>query len=188
MGIPNLSGSVFSVIVRTAEYLFNRKSQQGRAGEAASQLVSVLDRFVVDCDAVVTDDGYPPFTNPEYHDYRERTPQCETVRLAVPDIPNRELLPLSISDRVRAIESLQNDTPRALMEAQEDDDGSGDGFYATRQKIFSLLGFKAVELSRELRSAYRLSPPSFEHRDREKRIEEKLRYQGSVWISKIIVR
>ncbi|HCJ6971208.1 TPA: hypothetical protein NVB94_004035 [Vibrio cholerae] len=28
----------------------------------------------------------------------------------------------------------------------------------------------------ELRSAYRLSPPSFEHRDREKRIEEKLRY------------
>lgn len=89
MGIPNLSGSVFSVIVRTAEYLFNRKSQQRRAGEAASQLVSVLDRFVVDCDAVVTDDGYPPFTNPEYHDYRERTPQCETVRLAVPDIPNR---------------------------------------------------------------------------------------------------
>ncbi|EAY8053611.1 hypothetical protein EY875_23830 [Salmonella enterica subsp. enterica serovar Senftenberg] len=176
MGIPNLSGSVFSVIVRTAEYLFNRKSQQRRAGEAASQLVSVLDRFVVDCDAVVTDDGYPPFTNPEYHDYRERTPQCETVRLAVPDIPNRELLPLSISDRVRAIESLQNDTPRALMEAHEDDDGSGDGFYATRQKIFSLLGFKAVELSRELRSAYRLSPPSFEHRDREKRIEEKLRY------------
>lgn len=66
MGIPNLSGSVFSVIVRTAEYLFNRKSQQRRAGEAASQLVSVLDRFVVDCDAVVTDDGYPPFTNPEY--------------------------------------------------------------------------------------------------------------------------
>ncbi|KAB1038934.1 hypothetical protein [Cronobacter sakazakii] len=176
MGIPNLSGSVFSVIVRTAEYLFNRKSQQRRAGEAASQLVSVLDRFVVDCDAVVTDDGYPPFTNPEYHDYRERTPQCETVRLAVPDIPNRELLPLSISDRVRAIESLQNDTPRALMEAHEDDDGSGDGFYATRQKIFSLLGFKAVELSRELRSAYHLSPPSFEHRDREKRIEEKLRY------------
>ncbi|EBV3125756.1 hypothetical protein AAL05_20965 [Salmonella enterica subsp. enterica serovar Typhimurium] len=176
MGIPNLSSSVFSVIVRTAEYLFNRKSQQRRAGEAASQLVSVLDRFVVDCDAVVTDDGYPPFTNPEYHDYRERTPQCETVRLAVPDIPNRELLPLSISDRVRAIESLQNDTPRALMEAHEDDDGSGDGFYATRQKIFSLLGFKAVELSRELRSAYRLSPPSFEHRDREKRIEEKLRY------------
>ncbi|HHQ9365548.1 hypothetical protein ACEWB5_23320 [Citrobacter koseri] len=156
--------------------MFNRKSQQRRAGEAASQLVSVLDRFVVDCDAVVTDDGYPPFTNPEYHDYRERTPQCETVRLAVPDIPNRELLPLSISDRVRAIESLQNDTPRALMEAHEDDDGSGDGFYATRQKIFSLLGFKAVELSRELRSAYRLSPPSFEHRDREKRIEEKLRY------------
>lgn len=96
----------------------------------------MLDRFVVDCDAVVTDDGYPPFTNPEYHDYRERTPQCETVRLAVPDIPNRELLPLSISDRVRAIESLQNDTPRALMEAHEDDDGSGDGFYATRQKIF----------------------------------------------------
>ncbi|ABU79604.1 hypothetical protein ESA_pESA2p06571 (plasmid) [Cronobacter sakazakii ATCC BAA-894] len=96
--------------------------------------------------------------------------------MAVPDIPNRELLPLSISDRVRAIESLQNDTPRALMEAHEDDDGSGDGFYATRQKIFSLLGFKAVELSRELRSAYRLSPPSFEHRDREKRIEEKLRY------------
>lgn len=45
------------------------------------------------------------------------------------------------------------------MEANEDDDGSGDGFYATRQKIFSLLGFKAVELSRELRSAYRLSPP-----------------------------
>lgn len=31
------------------------------------------------------------------------------------------------------------------MEANEDDDGSGDGFYATRQKIFSLLGFKAVE-------------------------------------------
>lgn len=62
------------------------------------------------------------------------------------------------------------------MEAHECDDGSGDGFYATRQKIFSLLGFKAVELTRELRLAYRLSPPSIEHRDREKRIEEKLRY------------
>ncbi|EOC1268737.1 hypothetical protein ACN5KR_003737 [Cronobacter malonaticus] len=176
MGIPTLPGSVFSVIVRTAEYLFNRKSRQRRAGEAASQLVSVLDRFVVDCDAVATDDGYPPFTNPEYHDYRKRKPQCETVRLAVPDIPGRELLPLSISDRVRAIESLQNDTLGELMEANEYDDGSGDDFYATRQKIFSLLGFKAVELSRELRSAYRLSPPSIEHRDREKRIEEKLRY------------
>lgn len=176
MGIPTLPGSVFSGIVRTAEYLLNRKSRQRREAEAASQLVSVLDRFVVDCDAVVTDDGYPPFTNPEYHDYRERTPQCETVRLAVPYIPGRELLPLSISDRVRAIESLQNDTSGALMEAHECDDGSGDGFYATRQKIFSLLGFKAVELTRELRLAYRLSPPSIEHRDREKRIEEKLRY------------
>jgi hypothetical protein len=176
MGIPTMPGSVFSVIVRTAEYFFKRKSQQRRAGEAASQLVSVLDRFVVDCDAVVSDDGYPPFTNPEYHDYRERTPQCEIVRLAVPEIPGRELLPLSISDRVRSIESLQNDTPRALMEAHEFDDGSGDGFYATRQKIFSVLGFKAVELSRELRSAYRLSPPSIEHCDREKHIEEKLRY------------
>ena len=46
-------------------------------------------RFIQQSHAVVTDDGYPPFTNPEYHDYRERTPQCETVRLAVPDIPNR---------------------------------------------------------------------------------------------------
>ncbi len=176
MGIPNLLGSLFSFSVQAVKYLSNRKSRQRRAGEAASQLVSVLDRFVVDCDAVATDDGYPPFTNPEYYDYRERTPQSETALLAVPDIPGRELLPLSISDRVRAIESLQNDTSRALMEAYEADDGSGDVIYATRQKIFSLLGFKAVQLSRELRSAYRLSPPSFEHRDREKRIEEKLRY------------
>ncbi|ECB4982951.1 hypothetical protein GJC18_19730 [Salmonella enterica] len=177
MGIFTLPVSVLSNIVRTAaEYLRNRKSQQRREAEAASQLVSVLDRFVVDCDAVATDDGYPPFTNPEHYDYRERKPQCEMVRLAMPDIPGRELLPLSISDRVRAIESLQNDTSGALMEAHECDDGSGDHFYAKRQKIFSLLGFKAVELTRELRSAYRLSPPSIEHRDREKRIEEKLRY------------
>ena len=177
MGIPTLPVSVFSGIVRTAaECLRNRKSRQRRAGEAASQLVSVLDRFVVDCDAVATDDGHPPFTNPADHEYRERTQQCEMVLLAVPDIPGRELLPLSISDRVRAVESLQNDTSGALMEAHECDDGSGDGFYATRQKIFSLLGFKAVELTRELRSAYRLSLPSNEHRDREKRIEEKLRY------------
>ncbi|CBA34684.1 MULTISPECIES: hypothetical protein [Enterobacteriaceae] len=177
MSIPTLPGSVFSVIVRTAEYFFfNRKSRQRREAEAASQLVSVLDRFVVGCDAVAEDDGYPPFTNPEYHDYRDRTPQSETVLLAVPDIPGRELLPISISDRVRVIESLQNDTSRALMEARECDDGSGDGFYAKRQEIFSLLGFKAVELTRELRSAYRLSPPSIEHRNREKRIEEKLRY------------
>ncbi|MGF6477816.1 hypothetical protein ABIE06_004678 [Pantoea dispersa] len=176
MGIPSLPGSVFSVIARTAEFLFNRKSRQRRAGEAASHLVSVLDKFVVDCAAVATDNGYPPFTNPEYYDYRERKPQYEAARLAVPDIPGRELLPLSISDRVRAIESLQNDTPGALTEADEHDDGSGDEFYARRQKIFSLLGFKAVELSRELRSTYRLSPPSTEHRGREKRIEEKLRY------------
>lgn len=60
MGIPTLPGSVFSGIVRTAEYLLNRKSRQRREAEAASQLVSVLDRFVVDCDAVVTDDGTHP--------------------------------------------------------------------------------------------------------------------------------
>lgn len=93
MGIPTLPGSVFSGIVRTAEYLLNRKSRQRHEAEAGAQLVSVLDRFVVDCHAVASDDGYPSFTNPEYHDYRERTPHCETVRLAVPDIPGRVAAP-----------------------------------------------------------------------------------------------
>lgn len=176
MGIPNLTGSVISVITRTAQYLFNRKSRQRRAGEAASHLVSVLDKFVVDCDAVARDYGYDPFTDPAHHDYRKRKPRSEEARLDVPDIPGRELLPLSISDRVRALESLQNDTTDALREAIEEADGSGDKYYATRQKIFSFLGFRAVELSRELRAAYRLSPPSPGHREREKRIEDKLRY------------
>ncbi|WP_028715602.1 hypothetical protein [Pantoea ananatis] len=176
MGLPNLTGAVISVITRTAQYLFNRKSRQRRAGEAASHLVSVLDKFVVGYDAVARDNGYDPFTDPAYHDYRKRKPRSEEARLNVPDIPGRELLPLSISDRVRALESLQNDTSDALREAFEEDDGSDDKFYATRQKIFSFLGFRAVELSRELRAAYRLSPPSPAHRERETRIEETVRY------------
>lgn len=176
MGIPNLTGSVISVITRTAQYLFNRKSRQRRAGEAASHLVSVLDKFVVDCDAVARDNGYDPFTDPAHHDYRKRKPRSEEARLDVPDIPGRELLPLSISYRVRTLESQQSDTSDALREAFEEDDGSGDKYYATRQKFFSFLGFRAVELSRELRAAYRLSPPSPAHREREKRIEDKLRY------------
>lgn len=176
MGIPNLTGAVISVITRTAQYLFNRKGRLRRVGEAASHLVSVLDKFVVDCDAVARDNGYDPFNDPAYHDYRERKPRSEEARLDVPDVPGREFLPLSISDRVRALESLQNDTSDALREAFEEDDGSGDKYYATRQKIFSFLGFRAVELSRELRAAYRLSLPSPAHREREKRIEEKLSY------------
>lgn len=126
MGIPNLTGAVISVITRTAQYLFNRKSRQRREGEAASHLVSVLDKFVVDCDAVARDNGYDPFADPAHHDYRKRKPRSEEARLNVPDIPGRELLPLSISDRVRTIQSLQNDTSDALLEAYEEDDGSGD--------------------------------------------------------------
>ncbi|WP_273759653.1 hypothetical protein [Pantoea ananatis] len=176
MGIPNLTGAVISVITRTAQYLFNRKSRQRREGEAASHLVSVLDKFVVDCDAVARDNGYDPCADPAHHDYRKRKPRSEEARLDVPDIPGRELLPLSISDRVRTIQSLQNDTSDALLEAYEEDDGSGDHFYMVRQKIFSVMGLHAVALSRELRAAYRLLPPSPAHRKRETRLEETVRY------------
>lgn len=102
--------------------------------------------------------------------------QREEARLVVPDISGRELLPLSISPWVRALESQQSDTSDALREAFGEGNGSGEQYYATRHKIFSLLGFRAVELSWELRTAYRLSPPSPSHRKREKCIEEKLRY------------
>ncbi|WP_187488595.1 hypothetical protein [Duffyella gerundensis] len=176
MGASTISASIFSIIVRTVEHIFNRKSRQRRAAEAASKLVSVLDKYVIDCAAVAADNGYSPFENPAQYDYRERKCQCLNASFSIPDIADWELLPLSFTDGTRALENLQRDTPDALIEAWEYGDASGDDYYARRQKIFSTLGFQAVALARELRTIYHLKPPSSEHRKREIRVENTLKY------------
>ncbi|WNK42624.1 hypothetical protein [Pantoea agglomerans] len=170
------AATIFSIIVRTAEHIFNHKSRQRRAAEAASKLVSVLDKYVMDCAAVAIDNGYSPFENPAHYDYRERKPQCLNASFSIPDIADWELLPLSFTDGTRALENRQRDTPDALIEAREFGDASEDDYYALRQKIFSTLGFRAVALARELRTTYHLEPPSSEHREREIRIENTLKH------------
>lgn len=170
------ASTIFSIFVRTAEHIYNRKSRQRRAAEAASKLVSVLDKYVMDCDAVAADNGYSPFENPAHYDYQERKPQCLNASFSIPDITDWELLPLSFTDGTRALENLQRDTPDALIEASESGDASGDDYYARRQQIFSSLGIRAVALARELRTIYHLKPPSSEHREREIRIENTLKY------------
>lgn len=170
------TSTIFSIIVRTAEHIFNRKSRQRRAAEAASKLVSVLDKYVIDCAAVAADNGYSPFDNPAHNDYRERKPQCLNASFSIPDIADWELLPLSFTDGTRALENIQRDTQDALIEALEYGDPSGDDYYECRQKIFSTLGTRAVALARELRTIYHLKPPSYEHQEREIRIENTLKY------------
>ncbi|WP_432537468.1 hypothetical protein [Pantoea eucalypti] len=176
MGASTISASIVSIIVRTAEHIFNRKGRQRRAAEAASKLVSVLDKYVIDCAAVADDNGYSPFENPAHNDYRKRKPQCLDASFSIPDIADWELLPLNFTDGTRALENLQRDTPDALTEAWEYGDGSGDDYFGRRQEIFSTLGFRAVVLARELRTTYHLRPPSSKHREREIRVENSLKY------------
>lgn len=168
--------SVFSFVVRAAEYMFTRKLRQRRGAEAALRLVSILDRYVVDCAAVASDSGYSPFADPAGYDYRNRKAQFQDAILTLPDIPDHELLPIGFIDRARAIENRQNDTHQTLREAREYDDGSGDQYYAERQRIFSILGLYAAELSQELRTEYGLTPPSSEHRKREIILGDMVRY------------
>ena len=168
--------SLISAIGRFTEPLFTRKQKQRRAAEAASRLASVLDKYVKKCADVALDNGYSPFTNPAHHDYRKRKEQCREPVLVLPVIPDWELLPLRFTDGARGIENRQEDIPDLLREAREYSDGSGDEYYAERQKIFAQQGLRAVKLSRELRNTYNLTPPSTQHRKLEAILEEKVKY------------
>lgn len=175
MDATRILTSVFSAMGKLLDYCLNRKQLQRHTAEAASKLVSVLDRYVRDC-AAASDDGYLPGANPQYNDYRNRKEQCADPVLALPDIPGWNLLPLRYTDGVRDIEHRQNDISDVLQEAFEGDFGALDEYFAERQRVFAELGFRATLLSRDLRAEYDLMPPSVRHRERETLLEKTLQY------------
>lgn len=135
-----------------------------------------MDRYVTDCCAAAADNGYPDYMDPARYHYRERSHQCPDPTLALPEIRDWKLLPLVFTDGARAIENQQNDIPDLLRDAWETDDGSGNQYFAERQRIFAGLGFQASTLSRRLRNAYHLAPPSWTHRERETFLELQVKY------------
>ncbi|MDF7662768.1 hypothetical protein PUG81_27755 [Erwiniaceae bacterium L1_54_6] len=64
MDATRILTSVFSAMGKLFDYCLNRKLLQRQAAEAASRLISVLDRYVRDCSAAASDDGYLPGANP----------------------------------------------------------------------------------------------------------------------------
>lgn len=165
----------YSLVVRAVECIYSRKFRQRREAGAALHLLSILEKYVVDCEKVASDNGYSPFVDPASNDYRDRKPQSQDAILTLPVIPDYELLPIHFVDKVRDIVLCQSDTSHKMRKASEYDDGSGDGYYEERQKNFVLLGMKAVLLSKELRSKYGFKPPSSEHDAREISLEQKLK-------------
>ncbi|MEG3126728.1 hypothetical protein SC171_16950 [Pantoea cypripedii] len=139
--------SVFSAMGKLFDYRLDRKLLQRQAAEAASRLISVLDRYVRDCSAAASDDGYLPGANSHYNDYRDRKEQCADPVLALPDIQGWNLLPLRYTDGVRDIEHRQNDIKDVLQEAFEGDFGALDEYFAERHRVFAELGFRATLLA-----------------------------------------
>jgi hypothetical protein len=168
--------TLYSAAGKLVGSLLTRKQLRRHQAEAASRLASLLNRYVTDCYAAAADNGYPDYMDPARYDYRERSHQCPDPTLALPEIRDWELLPLVVTDGARAIENQQNDIPGLLRDARETDDGSGNQYFAERQRIFARLGFQASALSRMLRNAYHLTPPTMTHRERETFLESQVKY------------
>ncbi|MFP1887050.1 hypothetical protein ACLED0_00365 [Lonsdalea quercina] len=170
--------SLSSLVVRAVQCIFARKFRQRREAGAALHLLSILNKYVVDCEKVASDNGYSPFEDPAGYDYRDRKARSEDAILTLPVIPDHELLPIHFIEKVRVIENFQSDIFQRMRKASEYDDGSGDQYYAERQKIFAELGLRAVLLSKGLRSKYGFTPPSSEHNRREIILDRVFKYHS----------
>ncbi|WP_413676634.1 hypothetical protein [Pantoea dispersa] len=176
MELLNIFTTILNGAPRALRHLSSQRQHVQRQADVASQLVSILDRFATGCAAVASDDGYPEWTDPGRRDYRTRKHQRNAPELVLPEIAGWELLPTEITDGARSIVNLQVDIPDALQNADYSDPGSGDDYFAERQRQYASLGLRAVLLSRRLRVDFSLSPPSGPHRRREILLEEKVKY------------
>ncbi|MCG7368530.1 hypothetical protein MHZ90_20760 [Pantoea sp. ACRSH] len=172
MELLNIVTTILNGTTCAFRHLSSQRQHGWRRADVASQLVSVLDRFATGCAAVASDDGYPERTDPARRDYRTRKHQQNAPELVLPEIAGST----EITDGARSIVNLQNDIPDALQNADDGDPGSGDDYFAERQRQYAGLGLRAVLLSRRLRADFSLSPPSGPHRRRESLLEEKVKY------------